>query len=207
MITTVRDIPDDYVLVTDSQDIEATLESIGYQGDTSDYGCLFVLVGDGDYIAVYGCESIVPYLTYRVDRLYGELTYAESMIEYWGSWEVFQQCLGFEVEASQAFWRIAESYIESEIRRGWKWDDIYELAYADGGELWLGTYSAVIESQAEFCDYDIESRYFNPDDHPEIFTHICDAIEESINNIAESYAGVIDFDSGEVYFITEVDIP
>lgn len=206
MIKQVRDIPADYILVSDSQDIEATLESIGYDGDPSDYGCLFALVGDGDYIAVYGCESNVPYLSYGVDRLYGELSYAEQIELQYGSWELHQTLFWIALEASQEFWRIAESYINSEIQRAWKWGDIYELAYADGGELWLGTYATVIEAQAEFCDYDIESRYFNPDDHPEIFTYICDAIEESINNIAESYAGVIDFESGEVYFYTEVDI-
>lgn len=66
---TVDQIPSDYLLITDSQDISTTLESIGYEGDYGDYGCLFVLVGDGDYDSVYGCESSVPRLGESVDKL------------------------------------------------------------------------------------------------------------------------------------------
>jgi hypothetical protein len=194
----VRDVPDDYILVSDSQDITATLESIGYDGDPSDYGCLFVLVGDGDYVHVYGCESNVPYLSYSLDHLYGELSYAEQKIAQYGSWSLFSDLTRLEMEYSRQFWALADSYIDGEIRRGWNWESIYESAYADGGSLWLGTYSAVIESEAEFCDHDSD---------PELYGYICDAIEESINNIAESYGGTVDFESGEVYFYTEVDIP
>jgi hypothetical protein len=201
MITTVRDIPDSYTLVTDSQEIRYILENIGYftdkYSDDTDYGCLFVLVGDGDYDTIYGCEHSVPYLTYPVDKLYGELTYAERMIDQWGSWEVYQTLLGFEVDAARAFWSIVDSYLAERIVSLWMWDEVYKLAYDENGELWLGTYAAVIESEAESFDYDNDG---------ELFGYLCDSIEESYTNIAESYAGTIDFDSGEVYFLCEVDI-
>jgi hypothetical protein len=69
-ITHVRDIPsDEYHLVQDSQDIHATLESIGRLDELSSTGCLFVRVVGGDYEAVYQCERSVPYLDVRVWRL------------------------------------------------------------------------------------------------------------------------------------------
>jgi len=59
----VEDLKEDFELVTDSQDIKAVLDSIGKMDMYDEVGCLFVLVGDGDYDKVYYCESSVPYLT------------------------------------------------------------------------------------------------------------------------------------------------
>lgn len=56
----VSDIPSEYELVTDSQDIKAIGESTWH--DYSDYGCLFVLIENGEYASIYGCESNVPRL-------------------------------------------------------------------------------------------------------------------------------------------------
>lgn len=66
-IQTVADIPDDYTLVQDSQDLQAITESTGI--DLSDYGCLFVLAVDGDYSAIYGCSTYIPYMDRSVDKL------------------------------------------------------------------------------------------------------------------------------------------
>jgi hypothetical protein len=58
----VRDIPKHLTLVSDSQDIEATLESIGAMDQREDVGCMFVEVLDGEYGAVYGVERSTPWL-------------------------------------------------------------------------------------------------------------------------------------------------
>ena len=52
-----------YILLTDSQDIEATAESIGQ--DLTDYALLFVKIGEGKYLEVWGSESSVPYVWSR----------------------------------------------------------------------------------------------------------------------------------------------
>lgn len=54
-------------LVQDSQEIQSVSESIGV--DLSDYGCLFVLIGEGEYAGVWGCENYVPYLDRPIDRI------------------------------------------------------------------------------------------------------------------------------------------
>lgn len=193
----VRDLPADFDLVNLSQDISAVLESIGYQGDPSDYGYLFVLVGDGEYESVYGgCDS-VPWLESRIEQIYPrELTYAEKITAQYGSWELFSELTKLEMVYSARFWALAESYIDGEIRRAWLWDETYKLAYVNNGVLWMGTYDAVIAAHAEFCDYDSDG---------ELYGYILDSIEESIGKVAESYGGTIDFDYGEVYFLCEVD--
>jgi len=65
----VYDLQDrpDLVLVTDSQDIGAVGESIGR--DLSEYGCLLVAVGEGEYTEVYGIESSVPWLSAYVEEV------------------------------------------------------------------------------------------------------------------------------------------
>jgi hypothetical protein len=68
-INTVSDISDDFALETDYHDMQDTLDHIGYDGDANDYGCLFTRINDGEVIEVYGCESNIPYLHYRVDKL------------------------------------------------------------------------------------------------------------------------------------------
>ncbi len=66
---TVADIPEHFQLVSNSQDIHATLESIGKLDQLDDCGCLFVEVGEGEYLSVYECTHSVPLLTYPVYRL------------------------------------------------------------------------------------------------------------------------------------------
>lgn len=64
---TIADIPADYQLVTDSQDVEAIKNSFG--AEASGCGSFFVKVGDGDYESVYGFCGIVPTLTKHVYRV------------------------------------------------------------------------------------------------------------------------------------------
>jgi hypothetical protein len=65
----VSDMGERFQLVTNSQDIIATLESIGKGQEHCEVGCLFVEVLDGDYGEVYYCEQSTPYLKDRVYRL------------------------------------------------------------------------------------------------------------------------------------------
>ena len=51
---------DAYILLNDSQEIEATAQSIGQ--DLTDYSSLFVLLGEGEYLEIWGSEYLVPYL-------------------------------------------------------------------------------------------------------------------------------------------------
>lgn len=68
---TVSELPKSAELVSNSQDIEAVFESIGnIPGlDPSDYGCLFVVVGDWDYVNVWGCFDSVPWLNAYCDPI------------------------------------------------------------------------------------------------------------------------------------------
>lgn len=56
-----------YILLMDSQDIEATAESIGQ--DLTDYGSLFVKVGEGGYSEVWGSEGLIPWLWRKYERI------------------------------------------------------------------------------------------------------------------------------------------
>ena len=66
---TVADVPESFVLVSNSQDIQATLEHIGQSNRTADAGCLFVEVLDGEYGEVYLCERSIPYLGATIEKL------------------------------------------------------------------------------------------------------------------------------------------
>lgn len=48
-------------LITDHQEIVTILESIGLADHADEFGCLFVRVGDGEYLDIYGCAPCVPY--------------------------------------------------------------------------------------------------------------------------------------------------
>ncbi|AFH40181.1 DUF6839 family protein [Thermus thermophilus] len=53
----VRDLPEDAVLVQDSQDRLAVLESLGLAHLMKDYPTLFVEVGEGEYLKVWGVAN------------------------------------------------------------------------------------------------------------------------------------------------------
>jgi len=67
-LTVIANIPPDYLLITDSQDVKAVLEHIGKPelygaGYGEGYNALFVKQENGDYIGVYAFQGIVPYLS------------------------------------------------------------------------------------------------------------------------------------------------
>lgn len=62
----VRDIPDEFVLITDQQEIEHIGEMIGADNIADEFGCIFVDIYDGDYGMIYGISSCVPWLHARV---------------------------------------------------------------------------------------------------------------------------------------------
>ena len=62
----------EWVLVTDSQDVDSTGDSIGIYKLSCIYDSLFVKVGDGDYDEIWGFNGI-PYLTKSMDQIYPEV--------------------------------------------------------------------------------------------------------------------------------------
>jgi hypothetical protein len=73
-VQAVEDIPPEAVLLTNSQDVNESLEYIGGDYTADDYSTVFVLLDESgaDYEAVWGIEggSMVPYDTSGVDLLY-----------------------------------------------------------------------------------------------------------------------------------------
>jgi hypothetical protein len=65
------DIPDDYILVTDSQDRKAIEEHFG-SPEWMDYGCYFVFINEGDILDVFGVESSIPYDVSWCDKIWFE---------------------------------------------------------------------------------------------------------------------------------------
>lgn len=65
----VKDLGDQFTLIQDSQDIKATLDSIGKSGEFDFTGCLFAEIQDGDYGKVYLCPTFIPYLDSPVRHL------------------------------------------------------------------------------------------------------------------------------------------
>ncbi len=56
-IITVSDIPICYNLV--NIDYEVSELNKAYN---QDFGCYFILIDNGEYLSIYGCESNIPYL-------------------------------------------------------------------------------------------------------------------------------------------------
>ena len=63
---------DDLLMLSDTSEIARTLHSVGlidqnidevsdFDSDQLEYGCLFVGIGEGEYIEVYGCISSIPW--------------------------------------------------------------------------------------------------------------------------------------------------
>jgi hypothetical protein len=63
----IKDLQDPkYILVQDSQEVAAVLDSIGYRSEKefqSSCGCLLVEVLEGEYGEVWAIDSYVPYLS------------------------------------------------------------------------------------------------------------------------------------------------
>ncbi|MGC8876532.1 hypothetical protein [Thermus sp.] len=66
----VKDLPQEAVLLQDSQEVRAVLEGLGLEELYPEYPSLFVEVGEGEYRAVYGLRRFVPYLEEPVEVLY-----------------------------------------------------------------------------------------------------------------------------------------
>ena len=74
----VKDITDEFVLITDEQEIRAVGDSIGAPDIADEFGCLFVEINDGDYGQIWGCMSAVPWNDrelFDVDRYLGSERY------------------------------------------------------------------------------------------------------------------------------------
>lgn len=74
-VISVAQMPDDQriVFMSDSQDVDATLDHIGELPagcDRDDYESLFAAIHDGDYLFVFGLTRAIPYLSCTCDKLY-----------------------------------------------------------------------------------------------------------------------------------------
>lgn len=58
----------DYNFVCDSQDVQAIRDDLGIT--SNDYDSFFVLVGDGEYIEVWGMYGTVPYLNKDIELVH-----------------------------------------------------------------------------------------------------------------------------------------
>ena len=67
----IADITEDekLQLITDSQDVKFILDQIGKPEAYADYQGLYVEVGEGEYLRVYGFEGTVPYLRKTLEQL------------------------------------------------------------------------------------------------------------------------------------------
>lgn len=68
----ISQIPDDFILVTDSQDVAPINDYLlGMKDYTKDdlYDSYFVKIGDGDYEEIYGFYGIVPVLNKNCYKL------------------------------------------------------------------------------------------------------------------------------------------
>jgi hypothetical protein len=64
----VKDIPKEAVLVNNSQDVNYILRyHLGRKH--SKYRSLFVVIGDGNYEAIWGCKYCIPYNDDNVRKL------------------------------------------------------------------------------------------------------------------------------------------
>lgn len=66
----VKEIPEAAVLLQDSQEVQAVLEAVGLKEAAGVYPTLFVELGDGEYLRVWGLERFVPYLEEEAELLY-----------------------------------------------------------------------------------------------------------------------------------------
>jgi hypothetical protein len=67
----VRDLPEEALLIQDSQERRAVLESAGLpKGYLEAYPTLFVLVGNAEIERVWGLERFTPYLDAEAELIY-----------------------------------------------------------------------------------------------------------------------------------------
>lgn len=66
-MNTVNQIPEEAIFVSDSQDVIEIKNIVGEKAEP--YDSFFVIVGDGEYKAVWGMVGIVPYLSKLVSKI------------------------------------------------------------------------------------------------------------------------------------------
>lgn len=66
----VKEIPETAMLLQDSQEVQAVLEAVGLKEAAGVYPTLFVELGDGEHLRVWGLERFVPYLEEEAELLY-----------------------------------------------------------------------------------------------------------------------------------------
>lgn len=66
----VKDLPQEALLIQDSQERMAVLEGLGLQELVDEYPTLFVLVGQGEIKKVWGLTRFIPYLEEEVEVLW-----------------------------------------------------------------------------------------------------------------------------------------
>jgi len=59
----------EYALVTDSQEIDYIMKNYVKSEDFDTFGSLFVKVGEGEYLEVWGCRRYVPQVTSVYQRV------------------------------------------------------------------------------------------------------------------------------------------
>jgi hypothetical protein len=64
----VRDLPKEATLVRNTQDVKYILRNY-LRRKRSKFRTLFVVIGDGDYEAIWGCKYYIPYDDDNVRRL------------------------------------------------------------------------------------------------------------------------------------------
>lgn len=79
--TNVKDLPESAELITNSQDIDHVLQSIGSKVDRNEIGCLFVLYGIAEIEKVWYCEYSVPHDHHQVFYVYDtDIAYYNSTL-------------------------------------------------------------------------------------------------------------------------------
>ena len=72
-VMTAGNLDNDFILLTDSQDIREIESYFGKVLKRRKFRSFFVKVGDGDYDAVYGCHYFIPHnddLVYQVEMIH-----------------------------------------------------------------------------------------------------------------------------------------
>lgn len=63
----IKNLPENAQFVSDSQEVNSIKEFLGRAANK--YDSFFVIVGDGEYDAVWGMYGIIPYLYKEVKKL------------------------------------------------------------------------------------------------------------------------------------------
>jgi hypothetical protein len=62
-----EELPQNALFMSDSQDVKAIKTYVGEIAN--EFDAFFVVLGDGEYLAVYGIYGVIPYLTKTVTKI------------------------------------------------------------------------------------------------------------------------------------------